>query len=149
MRRIMHDNLQSRLGMRRQASATSALVRISAAPKPTFYLIVGIAVGHFATFKTSHLLQTGGLDERLQRAVDLDLYLKLEELARVTFINAPLYLYRQHQGGISQGPRGIEAYQWSRFVRLNAQIRRRRSRKGFLLNSKDIYSLAYEWLVTG
>ena len=117
-------------------------------PETNISLIVECTVGHFATFKTSHLLQTGGLDERLQRAVDLDLYLKLEELARVTFINAPLYLYRQHQGGISQGPRGIEAYQWSRFVRLNAQIRRRRSRKGFLLNSKDIYSLAYEWLVT-
>jgi glycosyltransferase involved in cell wall biosynthesis len=117
-------------------------------PSANVSLLVECTLGSFATFKTSKLLQTGGMDETLRRAVDLDLYLRLEELGRVSFINVPLYLYRQHHGGISQGSNGIAAYQWSRFVRLNANTRRRRTRKGELLNPKAIHSLAYEWLVT-
>lgn len=117
-------------------------------PDANVSLLVECTLGAFATFNTSKLLQTGGMDDTLRRAVDLDLYLRLEELGRVSFINVPLYLYRQHHGGISQGSNGIAAYQWSRFVRLKAQARRLRTHKGDLLNPKDIHSLAYEWLVT-
>ena len=117
-------------------------------PEPEVSLIVECTIGAFATFKTSKLHQTGGMDNRLRRAVDLDLYLKLEELGNVAFIDTPLYLYRQHRGGISQGANGIAAYQWSRFVRLNAISRRQRTRKGAMLNAQDTRSLAYSWLVT-
>ncbi len=59
-------------------------------------------VSHFFAFKKSAYLQTEGINVNLRSSVDFDLYLKLYEIGSFHFITQPLYLYRQHQGGISQ-----------------------------------------------
>ena len=63
-------------------------------------------VGAFATFKRKSILQTEGFNSTLSRAVDLDLYLKLEEVGDVITLPQELYLYRRNQAGISQGTNG-------------------------------------------
>lgn len=65
-------------------------------------------VNHFATFKSKFYNKTSGIKKTLQRAVDQDLYYKLEEVGDLCFIESPLYLYRyfRNEGndGISTGP---------------------------------------------
>ncbi|WP_161887647.1 glycosyltransferase family 2 protein [Pontibacter russatus] len=63
----------------------------------------GPKISHFASFKKELYLRSGGISPYLRRAVDQDLYFKLEEQGPVLFINKPLYYYRQHTHGISQG----------------------------------------------
>lgn len=110
-------------------------------------LLENCSVGHFATFKRNLLPENFALDEKAKRAVDLDLYLRLEEHGNIQFINEPLYLYRKHQSGISQYGSGILAYHWSRYVRLKATKRRKSNGLLFHLSKTETKKLAYEWLV--
>lgn len=110
-------------------------------------LITNCTVGHFATFKRSLLPEDFALDQNIRRAVDLDLYLRLEEHGHIFFIDDPLYLYRRNQRGISQLNSGIHAYQWSRLVRLNASKRRKEFKLSSHLSSATTKKLAYEWMV--
>jgi len=87
-------------------------------------LIRDCCVSSFASFKRAAYLRTSGFDERLQRAVDHDLYLKLEEVGRLGYIREPLYLYRTHPGGISQGENGMRAAQFALLARASAYRRR-------------------------
>lgn len=118
------------------------------APKHGVSLIECCTIGAFATFKIAETENKEVLDGQLRRAVDLDLYLKLEESGEVIFIDTPLYLYRQHTRGISQNESGIRAFQWARFVRLNAHVRRMKNRKAKTLTVRDLKSLSYAWFVT-
>ncbi|QXP80033.1 MULTISPECIES: glycosyltransferase [Winogradskyella] len=65
-------------------------------------------VNHFATFKREAYLKTKGIRKNLKRAVDQDLYFKLEEQGDLIFLEKPLYLYRylrtDGKDGISTGP---------------------------------------------
>jgi hypothetical protein len=71
-------------------------------PAGTPYLLLGDGrIHHFATFKKEKYLLTVGISEHLQRAVDQDLYYKMEETGPVIFIDQPLYYYRIHDGSIS------------------------------------------------
>lgn len=63
----------------------------------------GAKISHFSTFKRTMYEKTSGISENLRKAVDQDLYFKLEEMGPTYFIDLPLYYYRQHQNGISQG----------------------------------------------
>jgi len=58
-------------------------------------------IGHPALFKKSDYNKTTGININLQRAVDQDLYAKLEEVGTIIFLNEPLHYYRQHRGSIS------------------------------------------------
>lgn len=58
-------------------------------------------ISHFASFKLTAYKETEGIDSKLLRAVDQDLYLKLSETGPFFFINQPLYNYRIHSSGIS------------------------------------------------
>ena len=118
------------------------------APKHGISLIKSCTIGHFATFKKNKIDNGEIMDGRLRRAVDLDLYLKLEESGEVVFINTPLYLYRQHARGISQNESGIRALQWARFVRLNAHVRRKKNHKAETLSEGVLKTLSYSWYVT-
>ena len=84
-------------------------------------------VGAFATFKKRHFLKTEGFDPKIARAVDLDLYLKLEEVGSILDLNYPLYLYRRNPIGISQGHNGTLARALAYRVMLSAYHRRRKS----------------------
>jgi glycosyltransferase involved in cell wall biosynthesis len=72
-------------------------------PRQTNSLIDGIECGNFATFKREAYLATDGFSSLLRAAVDHDVYLKLEEVGNVGFLDEPLYLYRKHDETVSQG----------------------------------------------
>lgn len=103
-------------------------------PRESSYLHMKAGmVSHFATFKTSFYLKTDGIDSSLKRAVDQDLYLKLEEVGQLFFVNEPLYFYRINKGGISTLQNSNKAFTWNLLVRMNACKRRG-------LNIEDIIS---------
>ena len=56
---------------------------------------------HFATYKNERYLQTEGISADIKRAVDMDLYVKLEEQGRIVFLPDITYYYRQHTHQIS------------------------------------------------
>ncbi len=84
------------------------------------------AVSHFATFKKTFYLQTPGLNPAMKRAVDTDLYLKLEEVGKLQFVEKPLYIYRCNTGhNISLGDVNAQkAIYWNFLARTEACQRR-------------------------
>lgn len=95
------------------------------APSSGVSLIRDCPISSFATFKRSAYDRTAGFDRSLRRAVDHDIYLKLEEVGWLGYVAEPLYLYRAHPGGISQGDNGMLAAQSALIARGNAYRRRR------------------------
>jgi glycosyltransferase involved in cell wall biosynthesis len=85
-------------------------------------------VNHFATFKRECYKRTLGIRKNLKRAVDQDLYYKLEEVGDLIYVEQPLYFYRyfRNQGmdGISTGPNSILARE-DYFSVIHATIHRR------------------------
>ncbi len=71
--------------------------------KNTTILEQGWAFG-WDTFKRRFYNQTQGFENAQKRAVDQDLYFKMEAVAPVVFVPHFLYMYRQNANGISQGP---------------------------------------------
>lgn len=62
-----------------------------------------IKVSHFKTFRRDVYRKTKGFDPNQKSAVDKDIIFKLEEVSKLKFIDKPLYYYRSHELGISQG----------------------------------------------
>jgi hypothetical protein len=60
----------------------------------------------------------------MKRAVDQDLYLKLEEKGEVVFIPAALYLYRHNGNSISLNKNEYKAQAWHIYANSNACKRR-------------------------
>ncbi len=60
-------------------------------------------ISHFFTFRKESYLKTDGINPNLSASEDFDLYLKLYEVGELAYIPKPLYLYRLHEQGISQG----------------------------------------------
>jgi len=60
-------------------------------------------ISHFKTFRREAYFKTSGYDPKLKKGVDRDIIFKLEEVCRLKFLDEPLYYYRQHPCGISQG----------------------------------------------
>lgn len=115
-----HDNYDIELEFIEKARFGSNI------PKNLSFLTYGLgAITHFATFKRLHYFKTEGIDPKLKRAVDQDLYFKLEEQGKHLFIDAHLYKYRQYGGGISQGINKNKA-EYSRFIALEKAFRRRK-----------------------
>lgn len=56
----------------------------------------------FTVFKMDAYKNTSGINPNIKRAVDMDLYFKLEEVGKMLFVDNILYNYRLHPGGISQ-----------------------------------------------
>lgn len=83
-----------------------------AIPEGESFLSYGKGMTAFATFKRSSYLKTTGIDPTLQRAVDHDLYYKLEEVGATVFLPIKLYKYRVHAGGLSS-TKINEARKWS------------------------------------
>ena len=99
----------------------------SAIPKGYSYLTYGsAALTHFASFKKDFFLKTSGLDIRMKRAVDQDLYFKLEEKGEHLFLDKPLYNYRLHPEGISQSNNVFSAERWHFYAKKKAFNRRRK-----------------------
>jgi glycosyltransferase involved in cell wall biosynthesis len=80
----------------------------------------------FASFVVDAYRRTGGIDPTMKRAVDQDLYYKLEEQGRVFCTDEILYLYRIHSGGISTGAGNYSrALYWKLRAMETAYLRRK------------------------
>lgn len=105
-------------------------------PKKTLFLHPNI--GHFKTFRKDIYKKTTGYDPTLKAAVDKDIIYKLEEVTNFKFINIPLYYYRQHEKGISQGKNLYIAHIYYYIVKLKTYRRRLKTNfPNFTL--KDLY----------
>lgn len=76
----------------------------------------------FASYKRESYLQTEGINPNLKRAVDVDLYAKLEEKGSIVMIGNVMYYYRLHNCNISIGNR--KAIYWHILVLQDAAKRR-------------------------
>lgn len=95
----------------------------SAIPKG-LSLIEHLSVCNFATFKKSAYEKTEKFNPKLKKAVDHDIFLKLDEQGELSYVHEKLYLYRVHSGGISQSENGLRAAQSSILAKKNAYYRR-------------------------
>ncbi|MGO4906197.1 glycosyltransferase family 2 protein [Flavobacterium sp. W20_MBD1_R3] len=100
----------------------------SAIPENQSYLTYGNgAMTHFATFKQDKYKQAEGIDPFMTRAVDQDLYYKMEEQGRHLFLDKVLYRYRIHQNSISANKNVFKAQYWHFYAMMKAYKRRKRS----------------------
>lgn len=83
----------------------------------------------FATFKKRFYSQTIGINIKMKRAVDQDLYYKLEEQGEHLFIDQVLYRYRVHEGSISCNDNLYKAQYWHFYAINKAYSRRKKSNK--------------------
>lgn len=112
--------------------------------KPGEALIRNLCIGSFATFKRTAYLSTSGFDPAFRKALDHDIYLKLDEVGSLQFVDQPLYLYRRNPQGISQESNGMRAAQFSAMARLNAHRRRRGTSKENL-SLDEVKDLRQTW----
>lgn len=107
-------------------------------------LIRNLCIGSFATFKRASYLSTDGFDPSFRKALDHDIYLKLDEVGALYFVDEPLYLYRRNAQGISQDANGMRAAQFSATARLNAYERRKGTSKANL-SDQEAGALRETW----
>lgn len=81
-------------------------------------------VFHWVTFKKSYYDKTQGIDPIMRRAVDVDLYYKLEEVGGVMHIAGFLYYYRINSGSISMNDNMYKSHVWHSYSCINAMKRR-------------------------
>jgi glycosyltransferase involved in cell wall biosynthesis len=107
---------------------------------PLFFNI-HFEISHFFTFRKSAYNHTSGIQEKYLVAEDMDIYLKLYELGKIKFIDAPLYYYRIHKKGLShdQEKKKRRYEQWHDVI-LNA-LKRRNITKLYGKNIHEIKSL--------
>lgn len=67
-----------------------------------YFFNINFEIAHFFTFKRDQFINWNTIDETLSSSVDQDLYLKLYERGKLSFVNRGLYLYRNHSKGVSQ-----------------------------------------------
>lgn len=95
-------------------------------PKKESYLTFGkYSITHFVSFKKSSYLLTVGIDQNLKRAVDQDLYYKMEEVGQTIFLNEFLYNYRINENSISANQNAYKAQYWHLVAIINAYKRRK------------------------
>lgn len=98
-------------------------------------------ISHFVSYKKIFYKLTQGIDATFLRAVDQDLYLKLEEVGLKGFCKKPLYLYRVHVRGISLGENEEKALYWHIQAIKHACNRRNISKEAEVI----VASLLYEY----
>jgi glycosyltransferase involved in cell wall biosynthesis len=85
-------------------------------------------ISHFKTFRRNDYLKTKGFERFQRKAVDKDLFYKLSEVTQFKFINIPLYYYRQHSTGISQGAHKFTTKYFAYMAKYKAYKRRLNSK---------------------
>jgi len=88
------------------------------------YFILDHSINHFSTYKKSIYNRTEGINPYMKRAVDMDMYLKLYEVAEVMHIDHDLYIYRMHDSGLSTFQNTNKANYWHWFTIMQAAERR-------------------------
>lgn len=79
-----------------------------------------LKVSNFIAIKRESYERSPGLNPVQKKAMDHDLILKMAEQGTIEHLAKPLYNYRRHVGGISQGRSGLLAAQYSLLAQLNA-----------------------------
>lgn len=98
-----------------------------AIPANHSYLTYGKgALTHFATFKNSFYKKTKEIDAKFKRAVDQDLYYKLEEVGKHYFLDEILYNYRINDNSISANQNLYKAQYWHFIAMQDAYERRKK-----------------------
>ena len=94
-------------------------------PPNSSFLEYGHGVCQFAVYKKEYYDKTDGISKDILRAVDHDLYFRLEEVGNVIYVDKPLYLYRHGTGNnISLDSNARKALFWDCIVRLDSCRRR-------------------------
>ena len=83
-----------------------------------------VSTCHFTSFKSNSYNQTPKMNPDCKRAIDMDLYYKLEEVGEVIHIDKPLYKYRMHEMGLSLGSSSVKANAWHIYVIIETCKRR-------------------------
>lgn len=97
-----------------------------AIPENKSYLTYGKgALTAFTTFKQKKYIESGGIDPKMKRAVDQDLYYRMEEQGQHLFLNKVLYQYRIHQNSISNNENLFKAQYWHFYAMQKAYKRRK------------------------
>jgi glycosyltransferase involved in cell wall biosynthesis len=109
-------------------------------------LINHLSIGSFAVFKRSAYLKTEGFDPKFRKALDHDIYLKLDEVGKIHFIDKPLYLYRQNINGISQNENGVIAAHYSNLA-IHLACERRKNTDKFKHSRKKQIELRKKWIL--
>ena len=107
------------------------------------------ALTAFATFKRIAYLKTDGINSFFKRAVDQDLYYKLEEVGEHFFIDDFLYNYRIHSNSISANENLYKARYWHHVAMKDAFLRRQK--KGLKiqnLKKKDFKKLSADYFMS-
>ncbi len=81
-------------------------------------------VHHFVTFKKEKYNQTEGIDAQMLRAVDYDLYYKLEEVGKAVHLDRLQYIQRSNPHSISLNDNSYKANAWHVYACINAMKRR-------------------------
>lgn len=92
--------------------------------KSSIFKIKIYFISHLKSFRKEAYLKTSGFDPNQKRAVDKDIIFKLEEVTDFKFVNIPLYYYRRHGQGISQGKSGYIPELYHYLAKLHAYRRR-------------------------
>ncbi|MDH6251911.1 glycosyltransferase involved in cell wall biosynthesis [Chryseobacterium sp. H1D6B] len=71
-----------------------------------------IQIAPFVAFRKDVYMKTSKINPELKIAEDQDLYYKMYEMGKVHFINQTDYLYRAHDGGISQNNNKKKSYEY-------------------------------------
>jgi glycosyltransferase involved in cell wall biosynthesis len=101
-------------------------------PPDESYLSYGKGITGIASFAKDFYQRTGGIDPQFKRAVDQDIYYKMEEVSKVLFIDKPTCLYRVNDQGISTKRNISKARYW--FVRAKENAYHRRLSKNSVKN---------------
>jgi glycosyltransferase involved in cell wall biosynthesis len=91
----------------------------------------GPQISAFASFKKRLYDLTEGINPILKRAVDQDLYHKLEEVGACYYIDEPLYYYRHNQNSISLGSNNLKGRYWNYVVAYDTYKRRKKNKQVF------------------
>lgn len=79
---------------------------------------------HFVSFKRAAYDKTAGVDALMKRAVDYDLYYKLEEVGKVLHIDKLLYTYRRNAHSVSLNEGEYKSRAWHSYACVEAMKRR-------------------------
>ena len=104
-------------------------------PDGESYLSHGKGITGIASFARNYYDQTEGINPNFKRAVDQDIYYKMEEVGSVFFIDKPTCFYRVNDQGISTQKNISKARYW--FVRAKENARQRRLAKPSVMNINE------------
>ncbi len=102
-------------------------------------------VHHFATFKKEKYILTEGIDAQMKRAVDYDLYYKLEEVGELKHLDCLQYIQRRNPNSISLNDNSYKAVAWLTYACVQAMKRRGLRDESLMLFPFEVKLKEYHW----